>query len=541
MMPPPPPSPSTASPQASDVIQQHEMVERLREAHQRATLAMGSVGMGTWVHDQASGRDDWDAQMFRLRGMAPAATTPDAAGRAALVHPDDRERIAAMLHEGEVSTEVLSYEFRVVWPDGSMHWLASRSTPLLDEQGRMTRRIGVNWDVTEAKSIERAQRERELALRENDAKTRLLARVSHELRTPLNAVLGFTQLLQDERGPDDIAARGERLDRIETAARHLLALIDDVLELSSVQSSALPIALQPLALAPLVQATLVELATEARAYGVSIECGALEAVVLADPARLRQVLVNLVCNSIKFNRRGGTVWIDAEPRAGAVLLRVRDNGIGVAAEHQQEMFEPLTRLRTERADIEGHGLGLAIVKASVERMGGRITVQSQPLAGTTIEVWLDAAQSPDPAPAVAVPPATPSARTSAPMRPVRVLYIEDNPVNMMIVRELIALRPGFSFEGSEDGASGVAQAQRTRPDLVLVDMQLPDFDGLEVLRRLRADPLTAALRCVALSANAVPEDMRRAKAAGFADYWTKPIDFGAFNAALDAILAAPRG
>lgn len=242
----------------------------------------------------------------------------------------------------------------------------------------------------------------------------------------------------------------------------------------------------------------------------------------ADATRLKQVLVNLLTNAIKYNRPGGSVHLDVAPDAGQVLIRVSDDGIGMTSEQQVEAFEPFNRAGAERDGVEGTGIGLTIVKALVEGMGGRIAVRSTPGIGSVFEVRLDAAAESGP--------------LALPAR--RLLYIEDNAVNVMIVSELVRRRPGIEFASAPDGASGVARAAQTLPGLVLVDMQLPDFDGLEVLARLRANPQTAGLRVVALSANAIPADIQRALQAGFDDYWTKPLDFKVFNAALDRVFGA---
>jgi CheY-like chemotaxis protein len=241
--------------------------------------------------------------------------------------------------------------------------------------------------------------------------------------------------------------------------------------------------------------------------------------VRAEATRLKQVLVNLLTNAIKYNRRGGSVRLEASAAAGRVLIRVSDDGVGMTPEQQANAFEPFNRAGAEREGIEGTGIGLTIVKALVEGMGGRIAVHSARGVGSVFEVVLDAA-------ADAGPLGLPSRR---------LLYIEDNPVNVMIVSELVRRRRGIEFDSMPDGASGVARAAQTLPGLTLVDMQLPDIDGLEVLARLRADPATAGLRVIALSANAIPADIERALQAGFDDYWTKPLDFRVFNATLDQV------
>ncbi|HSC00321.1 MAG TPA: ATP-binding protein, partial [Burkholderiaceae bacterium] len=262
--------------------------------------------------------------------------------------------------------------------------------------------------------------------------------------------------------------------------------------------------------------------------------------VWADPTRLRQVLLNLLTNAVKYNRRGGTVTVDALPLgAQQVALRVSDSGRGMSGEQLAHAFEPFNRLGLESKGIEGTGIGLAIVKANVERMGGSVHVQSTPGIGTVFEVRLPRPQPPQPAPAgrpsALTARAEPASDGASAHRDGRLLYIEDNPVNALIVRELVAQRGNLTLDEADDGASGIDRARRLRPDLILLDMQLPDIDGLEVLRQLRADPSTASIPCIALSANAMPEDIQLALGAGFADYWTKPLDFRIFLGALDTL------
>jgi signal transduction histidine kinase/ActR/RegA family two-component response regulator len=424
----------------------------------------------------------------------------------------------------------------VRWPDGSWHWLASRSLPIFDEHGVERRRIGVSWDVTHAREAEQARQERVLAQRESRAKSQFLARMSHELRTPLNAVIGFAQLLLSDKA---LALRGEpreQLQHIHAAGEHLLALVNDVLDLSSLDTGEIRLEVQALALGSLYDAALPMVAALASAHGVRLERGELAHAVLADPTRLRQVLLNLLTNAIKYNRPGGTVQVQSHALGEQVVLQVRDSGRGMSSEQLLHVFEPFNRLGLEGKGIEGTGIGLAIVKANVERMGGSVHVQSTPGVGSVFEVRLPSASSALAAQPSAQPVMDGAAGAAhAPARTARLLYIEDNPVNALIVRELINQRGNLTLDEADDGASGIHSARERRPDLILIDMQLPDFDGLEVLRRLRADPSTAAIPCIALSANAMPEDIQLALGAGFADYWTKPLDFRVFLGALDTL------
>ena len=284
-----------------------------------------------------------------------------------------------------------------------------------------------------------------------------------------------------------------------------------------------------------VDAVLPMVAAQAASLDVRIERAALAHAVQADPTRLRQIVLNLLTNAVKYNRRGGQVRIEAHADGAMVVLEVHDTGRGLTPQQLAHVFEPFNRLGAEREGIEGTGIGLAIVKINVERMGGAVSVRSEAGVGSCFEVRLPVGVvlAPEPtaaamADAAAVAP-TPRAHGA------RVLYIEDNPVNALIVRELLTQRRDLVLDEAPDGCSGIDSARRMRPNLILLDMQLPDIDGMEVLRRLRADPATAAIPCIALSANAMPDDIQTALSAGFADYWTKPLDFRVFMSALDSL------
>lgn len=530
-----------------DVTERRRVDLALREASERAALAARGAGLGTWEMDLRDLSARWDEQMWRLRGLVPAPTPPDSATRMAMVHPDDRAAVYQQLEMAITDDVPVSYEFRVVLPDGRVRWLASRSVPVHDEHGRAVRRIGVNWDVTDSRTAEAVRQEREIALRESQAKSKFLARMSHELRTPLNGVLGFAQLLLAEDDGTDPAAAGRRrrVEQIRAAGEHLLSLINDVLDLSSLEGGEMRITLQPVALAPLVAATIPLLEAPMRARGITLDTGPLDVVALADATRLRQVLLNLLSNAVKYNRDGGRIRLEAARTTTGVLVRVADTGRGMNDEQLRHLFEPFNRLGIEREGIEGTGIGLAIVKALVERMGGSVHVDSTPGAGSVFELRLadaalEPAQEPPLQPAGAPAPAAPAAGAAGPLRG-QLLYVEDNPVNALIIQELVARRADLALHVAPDGASGVRLARDLLPDLVLLDMHLPDFDGHEVLRRLRADPATAKIPVIALSANAMPDAIERALRAGMADYWTKPLDFGAFLASLDTLFGpAPR-
>jgi signal transduction histidine kinase/CheY-like chemotaxis protein len=533
-----------------DITESRQAEQALRSARERAALASAAVGLGTWEVDLASGQTHWDAPMWTLRGHAPRPEAMTAEARLACVHPEDRARMAAANERGLREHVPLETEFRVVWPDGQVRWLASRAVSLFDDTGRAVRRIGVNWDITDHRRAAAAQQDSELARRENQAKSRFLSRMSHELRTPLNAVLGFAQLLLAAEQGDDAAARQRRrhLTHIERAGQHLLALINDVLDLSSLEGGEVRVVAQPVNLAELVSQALplIQPLMTGQALSLHSEVPALH--VLADPVRLRQALLNVLSNAVKYNRFGGAVRVTAAAEGAQVALRVADTGAGLSSEQLRHLFEPFNRLGAEQRGIEGTGIGLAIVRTLMERMGGSVSVTSTLGQGSEFTLRLPAARPevPDagapPASGVGPPsgadPSPCPAPAGASPRPV-VLYIEDNEINAIVVRELALRHGGAELRVAGTGAEGLRQARQLQPALLLLDMQLPDMDGRELLRQLRADPATAGLRCIALSAQAMPDQVHQALQAGVEAYWTKPLDFALFTRTLDGLAKAP--
>jgi PAS domain S-box-containing protein len=518
-----------------DITNLQRAQAELRQTQERARLATESAGIGTWERDLRTGRAKWDAQMYRLRGLPVGPETPPDDMRYAAYHPDDVKSINRNKLRAGKDSDGYENEFRVVFPDGSIRWLATRGLVKRDAHGDPERMLGVTWDITERRRAEQALREKAAAVQASAAKSQFLARMSHELRTPLNAVLGFAQLLGNDIADRLSTQQRQRVDRIHSAGLHLLALIDDVLDLATIESDALPLTYEAVSLQASLDDVLqwTQLQASQASVQVQVQGQSLCGWVRADPRRVRQILSNLISNAIKYNRPQGEVWISCHATTHrdqpAWTLSVRDTGRGLSAEQCQQLFQPFNRLGAERGTIPGTGIGLAIVHHLVRLMGGDVTVSSEPGQGSEFQVTLPAERPPEPTerePHTAFHAdlgdgAASSARLD-------VLYIEDNPVNVLLVQELVALRPDVNLSVAVDGLSGVSRAVADGPHVVLVDMQLPDIDGFEVLRRLRAEPMLSGTTIVALSANAMPEDVNRARQAGFDDYWTKPIDFHAF-------------
>ena len=397
-------------------------------------------------------------------------------------------------------------------------------------------------DITERQRLlrdaEAARAETAAAAAANLAKTEFLSRMSHELRTPLNAVLGFAQLLLTASEPALRERQRAQVEAIAQAGWHLLDLINDVLDVARIEAGQLQLQTQALALEQLLDESLELLAPQIAAQRIRLQrdlSGPPLPLLEADPVRLRQALVNLLSNAVKYNRPGGVLSITAERHADHLALHIADTGIGMSEQQLAHLYEPFNRLGRERESIEGTGIGLVLTRYLLGLMGAELKLESLQGEGTVAHLRLplarQAALPQDPRPE-AVPTALPGGR---------LLYIEDMAVNRLLVQQMLADWPGLSLHMAEDGAQGLRLAAELRPDLLLLDMRLPDMHGIELLRRLRADPACAGLRVVALSANAMPEEVARALAAGAEDYWTKPLQLQRFRADLHRLLLRTSG
>lgn len=411
--------------------------------------------------------------------------------------------------------------------------------PTLPDGRRSYYSFGV--DITERKlAQEAALAAKDEAERANRAKSRFLSLMSHELRTPMNAILGFAQLLLSDPAHPLTAEQQQYAGEILRGGRHLLGLINDVLDLSRIETGRLAISVAPVALLPLVEECLALMEPLARERPVHLKLGdraALQCQVQADPLRLRQTLLNLLSNAIKYNRPDGDVTIDAQPRGEMVELRVIDTGIGITPDQVGRLFVAFERLAARRSGVEGTGIGLALSRQLVRAMGGEIGVDSELDRGSTFWIRLPrAARAGDPA--AFAPAATPTAAARAQRE--RVLYVEDNPVNALLMQAMVARLPDVELEHAEDPIDAIARAQAAPPALLLLDIELPGIDGFELLKRLRSHERTRDIPAIAVSASAQPADIHRALKAGFAAYLTKPLDLTELLQAVQAHLHAQR-
>jgi PAS domain S-box-containing protein len=451
-------------------------------------------------------------------------------------HPEEDERRDARRRKVLSSRSASTVTYRSRRKDGSYVWLEASVRALYDEHsGALIGFQETARDISDRKEAEAiVARAREDAEQANNAKSEFLSRMSHELRTPLHAILGFGELL--ERG-ELRADQREKIVQITKGGRHLLELINEVLDLSRIERGELRLSVEPVHVGVLVQETLELIAPLAAARSVTLQApvaGAAELHVLADRQRLKQVLLNLLSNAVKYNHVGGEVAL-AYSAVGSATVRfdVADSGAGIAAQGLARVFEPFERLGAEASEVEGTGLGLALSKRLVEAMEGEIGVESALGEGTRFWVQLVRADAPE---VRAERPDDEEApvpdRVRGPAR--TVLYVEDNPSNIKLAETILAERPEIRLIVATQGDLGLALAREHRPALVLLDLNLPDASGEDVLRQLRSDPAMSTVPIVIVSADATPGQVERLLAIGADDYLTKPFGIEEFLAVVDS-------
>jgi signal transduction histidine kinase/CheY-like chemotaxis protein len=402
----------------------------------------------------------------------------------------------------------------------------SETDPGRDEIGRLDSALYhaslllLERDQARIAAIREANVATEEASRANTAKSEFLSRVSHELRTPLNAVLGFSQLLALK--VTDPADR-ESVDLILQGGNHLLTLINEILDISAAEGGRMTLLIESIDVTDVLAEAVALMAPIAAQNDVVI--GSVPAAtdcVSADRHRLTQILLNLLANAVKYNRPEGTITFGVElPDADVVRILIHDTGIGISETQALNIFNPFERIGAERLLIEGTGLGLTLAKQLVEVMGGSIGLRSTAGVGSTF--WIDLPASHSPATAPSVRPTMPSGPAG---RQMTILYIEDNLSNMLLVERILGdsiARGEISLIPAQLGQLGLELGREHRPDLILLDLQLPDIPGAEVLRQLRLDPRTRSIPVAILTADARPDERERLLNAGAFAYLAKPI------------------
>lgn len=456
---------------------------------------------------------------------------------------EDDPRVAALMQQRRQAGHAQG-EITMRRGDGSLFDAEISTVTYSDALGETMSSVVVR-DITDRRRAEAALVAKDLAERANLAKSEFVARMSHELRTPLNAILGFSQILQLDRQQPLAGRQREWLQHIMQAGGHLLALIDDLLDVSRLESGSLKIEHSDVDACEVAREAVREMRVQAAAASVTLSLDLPEAplpCIRGDRTRLKQVLLNLMSNAIKYNRPGGQVSVRAEVAGPVLGLIVQDTGLGMNPHQIAQLFQPFNRLGREQSAIEGTGIGLVITRSLIELMGGQLSVQSQEGLGSAFRIDLPLCQTPDDAaPSAALsPPAWPEAAHASPTAApsTKVLYIDDEAANRALLLAYGQLRPDLQLSVNEDGLSGLEQARQWHPDILLIDMMMPGLNGAQVLQMVRADPLLHATPCVAVSANAMQAQIDDALEAGFDGYLTKPLAAGDLFREIDRIRQA---
>ena len=396
-------------------------------------------------------------------------------------------------------------------------------------------------DITHLKEIENELRAaKDEADQANLVKTDFLSSMSHELRTPMNSILGFTQLMAEDPTAELSEEQKESLGYIMRAGRHLLNLINDVLDFANIEAAEIEVSDEPVSVSDLCHESLRAISNAAEERQIEIELDVPDRLIAkGDPTRLKQILLNLLSNAVKYNHIGGKIALKAE-QAGddSIRISVTDTGRGIAEDKKDGLFQAFNRLGAENTEIEGTGIGLSICARLIEVMQGEIGYESTEGQGSTFWVEVPSETSGASVPVVRRGEADdPDAVNNLSQLKGRVLYVEDNPANLLLMQRILDRADGVTLSAATDAEGGLKIAADEQPDLIIMDIGLPGMDGFEALAALKDNPVTAHLPVIALSANALPEQIARGGEAGFADYMTKPIDILEVSAKLKSFLS----
>jgi PAS domain S-box-containing protein len=531
---------------AEDALRQSEArIRAIVESSREGIVLIGETGRIELANPAAGamfGRVPSEMAGIRLERFLPAMAEA----------PSDAHTTEPAIPTQERPTCRLS-DFQTTLPDGreclGMHgdgttfpvWVSLARFRL----GKRHLYAGIISDITRRKAVEMELRLAKAAAEEaNRAKSEFLANMSHEMRTPMNAVLGFAQLMESDPlaplSPDQM----DSVQEIMRAGNHVLVLLNEVLDLAKIEAGRIQLSLEAVALRDILNACLSLIGTQARQRHITLippaeTQGCAHYLVRADHTRLKQVVLNLLSNGVKYNREHGVLSIFCETiRPNRMRLWVADSGQGIPEDRLHEVFEPFNRLAAERSQVEGTGIGLVIVRRLITLMGGAIGVESIIGMGSAFWIELDVLELVEGDTPNAAACTTGAQRTPPPVRPrFTLLYVDDNPANLKLVERILNRRPDIRLITATDPLQGLELIHTRRPDLLLLDICLPVMSGYDVLSRLRQEEETRTLPVVAISANAMPEDVARGMAAGFVHYLTKPLQVDHFLDTLDAAIA----
>lgn len=508
----------------------------LKESEEKFRQLAEAIDAVFWIVDLMSGSHVYVSPAYeRIWGYPVEELHENPNAWLEHLHPEDRPRIEAT--PAEEIFEEYNEEYRIIRSDGEVRWIRDRAFAIKNEQGQVYRVAGIAEDISDRKQTEaQLQQSNEQLLRATRLKDEFLASMSHELRTPLNAILGMTEALQEEVFGSVSDSQRQALQTIDSSGGHLLALINDILDVAKIESGQVELNLSATAIAPLCEASLKFIKQQAVNKKIELQLDLSPTLpdLLLDERRMRQVLINLLNNAVKFTPEGGRICLKVEalfaeeaPSETAPITGVRwsveDTGIGIAPENLPKLFQPFIQIDSAlNRQFEGTGLGLSLVKRLVELHGGEVGVSSQLGVGSCFTVMLPVTTpsrsqvlSPSPGLQDVEPEPEPQ---SSPL----ILLAEDNLANIQTLSSYLTAK-GYQLILAKDGVEAIDQAQEQQPDLILMDIQMPGMDGLEAMERIRQEPWGADVPIIALTALAMESDQQRCLQAGADDYLSKPV------------------
>ncbi len=515
---------------AKGSLERRKIERSLRDSRERVRFIMDNVMEGIITIDENSIIESFNPaagkifgyDSFELLGQSITQLMPES------YRDSHLQAVERYLKTGTAKILGSSAEVEGLRKDGSVFPL-ELSLSKIDRSGYPVF-IATLRDITDRKRMEESLIEDKKSAEEaNRAKSEFLSRMSHELRTPMNAILGFGQLMELDTDEPLTASQEERLKEILTAGNHLLELINEVLDLSRIESGKLTLSIENVDLLDALEETLTLVFPMAGEKGVIIENNLRgRPVVRADRTKLKQVLLNLLSNAVKYNRDGGRVTLNQRTTPdGNIGIEVRDTGFGISQEQLEDIFEPFNRLDAEKTDIEGTGIGLTITRRLLDQMNGGIEVNSTPGEGSTFILTLPEGEV-TALPENAAPAHSEGSNGGGDTRVHKVLYVEDNPANLSLIEQIFKLRKDITLLKAPQAQIGIDLARAHRPDLILMDINLPEMDGIEAFRRLRSHEETRDIPVIAVSANAMESDVKKTLSAGFRSYIKKPFNLPAF-------------
>ncbi len=524
----------------TDITEHKKNEEELRNLSTRLELALKSANIGTWEFDLWNNSQIWDERMYNLFGRSPQSVSFDKNAWQtflSFIHPDDLSLFEDLSPELLNNQKDLNMEFRIIRPDGSIRTLQSNAIVIKNQQNIPERLIGINYDISERKNYEIELQETNAQLaRATRLKDEFLANMSHELRTPLNAILGMSEGLQDEVFGSINLRQLEAVGLIERSGRHLLDLINDILDLAKIEAGKLELEYEWVLVSNLCQNSVVFVKQMAFAKQIQIHTQIDQQInqLWIDERRIRQVLINLLSNAVKFTPQGGQICLDVRLRESEILISVSDTGIGIAPDYLSKLFQPFMQIDSSLSrQHSGTGLGLALVQRIIAQHGGTISVESTLGQGSCFTIHL---------------PLSPQALTSVSINDTNVtfnpevqetvnspsainvghspliLVADDNEGNSKSMEDYLNQK-GYQLLLARNGLEAVELAIQHQPDLIFMDIQMPEMDGLEATSHIRSNSATAQIPIVVLTALAFPQDSDRFLATGANEYLSKPVRF----------------